>query len=198
MAQPQRLSRRLLGYLKARVPEVRLERVPDPRDPRGRRWPLRSLLVAVLAGVCTGWKSLAQVEALSDEMSPAGRRVLGLKGRVPDTTLRDLLVTIAPEDLRPALHRQVKVAHRRKALEPWGLPFGVAAFDGRGTAVPFADEQYAQRQSADGASEHGVIRTTTVCLVSSRAKTGLDVRPIDPATNEMGAFRAHLAEFQAV
>jgi len=68
-------------------------------------------------------------------MSFGMSRMLGLNRRLPDTTMRDTLVRVDPEQLRRCIHRQVKAAQRRKALRPEGLPFGVVAIDGKSTAI---------------------------------------------------------------
>jgi hypothetical protein len=183
----------MLGVLMARLPETRLERVKDPRSVRGRRWRLETLLRAVLVGLVAGCKSLAQAEALTAEMSLALRKQLGIARRVADTTMRDVLCALDPEELRGPLHAVVRAAHRRKALEPEVLPFGAVAMDGKGTALPSCDDAYAQRQSqGEGKPLVGVVRTMTCTLISSRAKPCIDALPIPAATNEMGRFEANL------
>lgn len=141
--------------------------------------------------MAAGAQSCAECEALTEELSPGARKLLGIKRRLPDTTQRDILVKLETSELRECLRRQVRQAHRRGALRPIGLPFGVVAMDGKHTAITAWDEQYSQRQgegagSARGA--HGVVRTFTCSLVSSRAKACLDAAPIPSATNEMGHF----------
>ncbi len=191
MAQDVRLTRRMINMLIVRLPEVGLEQVEDPRDPRRRRWKLPLLLRAVLVAMVTGCKSLALAEALTAEMSAPLRARLGIPRRVPDTTMRDALCLLDPNEVRRTLHASVRAAHRRKAIEPDGLPFGVAALDGKGTAVPSCDDMYAQRQSqGEGAHLIGVVRTTTCTLISSRAVPCIDAFPIPAATNEMGHFEA--------
>lgn len=197
MAQA-RLTRRMIGVLAARLPEVRLDEVADPRQRRGKRWPLATLLRVVLVALVAGCKSLAQVEALTAEMSVAARKRLGIWRRVADTTLRDVLCKLDPADLRPALHALVRAAHRRRALEPQGLPIGVAAMDGKSTAVRSCDDDYAQRQSQeDGASLVGMVRTVTCTLISTLAMPVIDAVPIPAATNEMGHFEASLRSLHA-
>lgn len=83
-----RLNRHMIGWLRARLPDVDLERVTDPRREHRRRWPLGSMLRAVMVGILAGCRSLADVEALTQEMSPSARRALGIRGRLPDTTAR--------------------------------------------------------------------------------------------------------------
>ena len=186
-----RLTRRVLGVLVARLPESQLDRLNDPRRTRGRRWSLVVLLRAVLVALVAGCKSLAQAEALTAEMSAAARKRLGIARRIADTTMRDLLCMLDPEQLRRSLRAVVRAAHRRKALQPDQLPFGVVAMDGKGTSLPSCDDHYAQRQSqGDRVRLVGVVRTMTCTLISSRAMPCIDVLPIPAATNEMGHFEA--------
>jgi hypothetical protein len=184
-------NRRLAGMLKVRLPEAALDDVADPR--RRRLWSLGSLLRTVVVGVLAGMKSLAEVEAMSAEMSAESRRLLDIDDRVPDTTMRDILCTLDPEEVRGSLHALTRSAHRRKALAPERLPFGVVAMDGKVTALPSCDDQYAQRKTTEDGRLVGLLRTTTCTLVSSSAKVCIDAIPIDASTNEMGSFEASLA-----
>ena len=141
-----RLNRRLIGVLCARLPELMLGVLADPRA-RAARWPLQTILVAVVLGLTANCRNLRQVERLTNRLSKALRKRLEVASRLPDTTVRDVLVEFDPHDLRPALHRQVKLAQRRKALKPVGLPFGVGAIDGRSTSTPITDDNcFAQTQ----------------------------------------------------
>lgn len=199
MAQPARLTRRIAGMLRSRLPELGLEKVADPRHRRGQRWKhLSVLLRAAVVGLVAGRKSTAETEALTDEMSVPMRRTLGIPRRVPDTTMRQTLIRIEPDELRARLHAQTKAAQRRKALLPMGLPFGQVAVDGRTTALPDVTEEdaakgsdvawaerYAQRSSG---SRKRLMRTVTCSLVSARAKPCIDAVPIPAVTNEMGHF----------
>ena len=185
-----RMSRRMAGVLKSRLPETGLDKVSDPRRAQGKRWPLSVILKACLAGMLAGCKSLAQTEALTNEMSPAMSGMLGIGRRVPDTTARNVLVRLQPYTLRACIHRQIKKAWRRKALIPVELPFGVVAIDGKSTAIESWDWRYAQRhRNASGHGAHGLVRTLTCSLVSARAKVCIDAVPIPSETNEMGHFQ---------
>jgi len=148
-------------------------------------------LKGILLGLCTAGRSLADVERLTAEMSRAARWALGLWGRIPDTTLRDLVVRLRPDSLRALIRRQIKKAHRQKALKPHGLPFGAIAVDGKVTSIAAWRKGYAQKQehggSASGAS--GSIRTMTCTLLSDRANVCVDAVPIPPETNEDGCFK---------
>jgi predicted transposase YbfD/YdcC len=193
MAQSTRTKRRVIGMLAKRLDEARLDEIDDPRDPRGQRWSLPALLSGALVGLVAGSRSLKAVEALTDELTPPVRRKLGIGRRIPDTTLRDALSMLEPDDLRPALHASVRAARRRKALEPDGLPFGVVALDGKDTVVPACDDFFAQRQTAgDDAPLAGAVRTVTATLVSASTRPVIDVTSIPASTNEMGIFERAL------
>jgi predicted transposase YbfD/YdcC len=199
MAQEGRMTRRLLGLLSARLPELQLERVADPREVRGRRWKLSSLLTAAVVGLVGGCRSLADVEVLTGELSRATRRRLGLGRRTPDTTLRDVLVRLSVESLRQVLHRQVRAARRRRALKPEGLPFGVAALDGKSTWFRVWDNLYAQRQrTEDGKGAFGLLRSVSACLVSAASRPCLDAQSLPAGTSEVGHYRAVLGELLRV
>lgn len=194
MAQEGRLTRRLCGVLKARLPEVGLAKVADPRGRRGRRWPLSTILRTVVVTMMAGAKSLLDVEKLTQEMSGAARHLIGLRRRVADTTLRDTLCRLSVDSVRAALRRMIHAAHRRKALAPVHVPFGVAAMDGKCTKIEGIDDNYAQRQHPDHGSEYGLVRTITCTLTSSAAKVCIDAIPIPAKTNEMGFFQTALKE----
>lgn len=188
-----RKNKRMIGLLAARVPEIHLGRVPDPRRAHGRKWGLGSLLGAMVVGLTAECRSLAEVEALTDEMSPAARRALRLHQRAPDTTMRDAIIQVKPNGLRRRIYSQVGAGIRRKAIAADAFPFGVVSMDGKATAIEGWGEEVAQRQrygDKDGpdAGARGLVRTVTSLLISSRAKPVLDACPIAPETNEDGQF----------
>ncbi len=182
-------TRRIAGIINTRLPELGLEQVADGRSARGIRWKLGPLLIAPLIAMAAGLKSFAETEKMTEEMSSAMRKQLGIKGRIPDTTLRNTAVKIDPEELRKCLRRQTKAAHKRKAIMPDGFPFGVVAIDGKYTAIETWDDKYSQLQSGtDDRAAYGMVRTINCSLVSSRAKVCIDTSPIPSKTNEMGQF----------
>lgn len=192
MAEQARLHRRIAGMLRKRLADARFDELADPRDPRGLRWKLTTLLHTAIVGLCAGCVSLAQLEELTQRLAVPMRRWLGIARRVPDTTLRDLLCKLTPTKLRRHLHAVIRAAVRRKALAERALPFGVVALDGKGTAVPSCDDGYAQRQTQSEGPLVGVTRTVTSVLVSHPARPCLDVMPIPASTNEMGVFETAL------
>jgi hypothetical protein len=188
--------RRIVGALMKGLNKLQLSKVPDPRDTKKTKHRLSGVLRAVVVGLVAGAKSLAELESLTSRASEAFRRMLGLSGRLPDTTMRDVLVQLLPDALRPVLYRQVRALHRQKALAAAELPFGVVSMDGKTTAIDAWDSTFAQKQvhggSASGA--HGLIRTVTSVLISSRAKVCVDASPIPADTNEDGHFATALDE----
>ena len=53
--------------LKKRLAEARLDEVPDPRDRRGRRWPLGTSLRSAVVGLVSGAQGLGDVERTTAE-----------------------------------------------------------------------------------------------------------------------------------
>lgn len=169
---------------------LRLDGFADPRAKRSRRWKLPHLLRVLLSGLAAGCRNLKEVERLTAQLSPAVRRRLGVFRRVPDTTLRDLLMLLPLDGLRSLLRGQVRGAHRRKQLAPVDLPFGVVAIDGKHTATRLPDECYAQHQGKSGA----VVRTLTASLVSARAAACIDAKPLLAEQTEGSALPEFIDE----
>lgn len=188
----RRELRRMAGMLKARLPELGLARVSEPRA-FVRRWQLNRIVRAAVLGVMSGCKSFAELEELTASLSRAIRRELGLPGRLPDTTARDVFCRLQPDELRSCLHRAVKAAQRRKALQPQGLPFHVVALDGKATSLPCWDFHYAQRHIPEYGAPFGLLRTVTCSLVSAPGRPCIDAVPLPAHTNEMGHFQSCFA-----
>lgn len=190
-----RQIRRITGFLSTKADRLHLDRVTDHRDPRGKRWPLTTLLWTTLLGVMTGQNCFADVERLTADLSMPVRRRFGIRRRISDTTLRDALATLAPADLRPILHSVTRSAMRSKSVTvDFELPFGIVSMDGKYVTVPSVDGQHTQCVShADDDSEiTGRIGTMTATLSSSEARPCIDVYVIPAPTNEMGVFKRAL------
>src|SRR5690606_2720069 len=140
-----RWTRRMIGQMRVRLEDPRFDLVADPRR-RAGRWRLVTCLRAVVVAMIGGLKSFKGLEALTDEMSVAARRSLGFPRRLPDTTARDLVVRLSPGELMKALYRQVRAAHRRGAIAPTTVPWGVLSMDGKDTVINAWDDTYAQKQ----------------------------------------------------
>ena len=183
---PPRLTRRLLGVILKRFPQLHLERLSDARDLKGRRHAsIVPIVRLMLVGMMAGCKGLGEVENLNVDMSPATRGLLRLPKRIADTTCRDTLLRLILDELRQILHRTVRMMEKAGALVPDDLPFGVATMDGRGTATKLweEDDEFAQLQHPKKGGVFALVRTITSCLVSSRARTCLDMFPIPANTN---------------
>jgi len=188
----ERQLRRMGGVLAARLPELDLDAVADPRARQGR-WSLAQILRATLMGILAGCHSLWETEQLTERLSTPMRRQLGLPRRVPDTSARDTLCRVSLDEIRGRLHQLVFTARRRKALKPVGLPFGVVAMDGKVTALPCLNQQFVQNQHPKEGVPYGLVRTVTAALVSAQGRPCIDAIPIPEDTNEMGHFQAALS-----
>jgi hypothetical protein len=189
MSRETREIKRMAGMLAARMLDLKLYQVEDRRRRQGRRWSLEVALRMVLVGMAAGRQSVAEIEELTERMSPSLRRKLGIGRRLPDTTLHDILVRLGVYDMRQCLRHLNVEAWRRKSLQLEGLPFHAVAMDGKGTAVPYWDHHYSQQKTYDdGRKAHGIVRTVTACLISTAAKPILDCFPIPAETSEMGIF----------
>lgn len=136
-----------------------------------------------------GCKSTADSEDLTDEMSPAMRKLLHVPRRLPDTTQRDWLCQPEPERFRPLIHDTIRAAADREALGNIGLPLNVVSQDGKTQVLPCWDPKYAQHHHhKENGAEHGELRTVTSCLITAPGRPCLDAFPIPADTNEMGVF----------
>lgn len=188
------------SYLEQRHSLLRFDRVPDPRDPRGQRWRLGALLSSALVSLMLLARSLRRAEQLTEDL--AGSRLLrklGIRRRVPDSTLGDALALVAPQALLDELHRHVLSEHRRKALGPTRLPVRVVAIDGKAQSVhpepltPF----YCQQQNTEGEPERYLYRVLNATLISSSAAVCIHQKPIPAWTNEMGYFEEFFDELRS-
>jgi hypothetical protein len=175
-----------------RAPVYQFDQVCDPRARQGKRHPLRALLLATLLGMLAGCRKLREVEDLTDELGPTGRKYLDR--RIADTTLQDLWAhqDLEVDSLRKHLWWQVKVQRRQKRLEPVGLPCGVAAIDGKKIHCLGHDAAGdAQKVSGTGGQpDYYLLRVQRAVLTSAAGKPALDQMVVPPQTNEMGAFAA--------
>jgi hypothetical protein len=180
--------------LHSRLPDLGFEHVDDPRRQASVNWPLPTILTMVVTAIVAQRRSLAHLESLSAEMSEASRKLLGLPCRLPDTTARDTLVRLEPDSLRQALYRQVRAAHRRKALRPVGLPFGVVSLDGKFTVIDDAKGGYVSALRDEPKETKGKLGTVTATLISAEAKPCLDARPIRRSWGEETVYPYALDE----
>ncbi len=162
--------------------------MPDPRAREGRR-SLAQILRATLVGLMAGCRSLSETEGLTESLSTTARRMLRLPRRLADTTMRDALCRVPLGGLRAVLHRTVRAAWRRKALEPVGLPVSVVALDGKATALPTLNHPLVQNHIDGQVVPFGLVRTVTCSLVSAAGRPCIDAIPIPAGTNEVAWFQ---------
>ena len=95
---------RLLDHLAA---------VPDPRDPRGVRYPLAGLLAVVVAAVATGAKSFAAIGGWAATLSAPDLAGFGLRDAPDESNLRKLFarLNVAALDLQLARYTFTRTAH---------------------------------------------------------------------------------------
>src|SRR5450756_458183 len=72
-----------------------LARVPDPRDPRGVRYPIVAMLTVVVCAMLAGARSYAAIGEWCADLDATDRRDLGFTGKVPGpVTIWRLLVRV--------------------------------------------------------------------------------------------------------
>jgi predicted transposase YbfD/YdcC len=188
----------IVRYLSKRENALGFARVADPRACRGRRWSLRSLLTATFISMVAQEHSLRGVERLTRDLSGCRRR-LGIPRRVPDSTLAHLIARLDDEaGLRQVLVEDVKRAHRRKALQPVGVPIGVVAIDGKtiwcGTASVNDPACQAMPQTE---RTYNRLHALHAVLVSASSQPCIDQMLVPAETNEMGALPAFVEQLVA-
>jgi len=189
------LRKRTAGILNSRLPDLHLGDLADSRDKKGRVWTQPQLATATVTALMAGCKGMAESEALTDEMSPSMRKLVGVPRRLPDTTQRDWLCQDEPERFRTLIHNSIRAAADREALRNIGLPLNIASMDGKTQVLPCWDPKYAQHHShKNEVAEHGELRTVTSCLITAPGRPCLDAFPIPADTNEMGIFPTAFTE----
>lgn len=102
-----------------------LARVPDPRDPRGLRYPLAGVLALAVSAVLAGTRSFAAIGQWAADLDLAHLARLGLDGAPTESTLRKLFARL---DVA-ALDRQLGVFAWTRTAQAGGRR--VIAIDGK-------------------------------------------------------------------
>jgi hypothetical protein len=194
----ERFVKRVARFVRKRATALELDKVKDPRDRRGRRWRLRSLLSAALIGLVALERSLRGVERLTRDLAGC-RKALHISRRVPDTTLASLLTRLDDEDgLRRVLLSDIRRAERRKALEPTRLRLNVVAIDGQTIwcGKKLLDDPACQAMPQEGRTYYRLHMLHAV-LVSAASQPCLDQMAVPAETNEMGAFATFFSRLLA-
>lgn len=154
-----------------------LGKVPDPRDPRGVRYPLVGVLAAAVCAVLTGARSFAAIGEFAAALDAGQLERLGLQRAPVESTLRKLFARLDAAAFDAALAvfawcRVRQVGGRR-----------VIAIDGK--TVRGARSADSQAPHLIAALEHG----TGVVLGQHQ---------VEAKSNEIPAVRDLLASFEAV
>jgi len=104
----------------------------DSRQGHLVKYPASALMAVLMMGMLTATTSMRKIETLTTTFSTTIRRMFGVTSRrIADTTLYDFLCRLELNDLNGLLARYVKSMWRLGRLMPQGVPFSVAAFDGK-------------------------------------------------------------------
>lgn len=111
-----------------------LNGIEDSRAPHLVKFTAATLIAVLMFGLLTAQTAMRGVETLTTQLSSATRERIGLRHhRVSDTALYDFLKLLQPDDLDGVLVRFAKAMWSMGKLKPQGLPFSVAAIDGKNT-----------------------------------------------------------------
>lgn len=159
------------------------EEVPDPRNPRGVRHSLPSLLNMLVLGLVTNRSTLRDVERLIDRL-PA-RRALGIGGPASDTTLYNVVRRVDPSSLRAVVVAQVRAMERNKQLEPaFDFPCSLVAIDGKALGTdPERLHPESHRQTVGDGARY-VLKALRAVHITSAVKPILDQRLIPKGKGE--------------
>ncbi len=183
MRKQDREMRRMAGVLAKGLSTLRLNEIPDPRSKNKIKRSLSTMLTSIILGMMTRQHSLKDVEEQTEFLSLAIRGKLFIPDRIPDTTIRSVIMRLSIKDLRNLLYKQTKAELRSKRLKPSVLPIGVCAVDGKYSTTRNPDDCWAQKRN-----ENYQLRTMTCSLVSSEIPLIIDTVPVPSETNEMGVF----------
>ncbi|WP_232323972.1 transposase family protein [Catenuloplanes japonicus] len=112
-------------------PLAALTKVPDPRDPRGIRYPLSAVLTVAVCAVMAGASSFAAITDWLHDLDESARVRLGFGDGVPaGTTMWRLLIRLDPTLLTSVLAGWVHSRTCRQGLPPRRYR-RVIAVDGR-------------------------------------------------------------------
>ena len=149
--------------------------VREPRSPRGRTRGLGCLLDALLIGLMACDRALRDVEDRTERLNLLNDKDGRSAGRIPDTTMGDLLAVLNPDDLMPVLVRQVRDMVRRNELAPVGLPIGVVVVDGKslGKLTHDANGHGLLQHEASSGLPFWLVRVLRAVLSSAAGKPAL-------------------------
>lgn len=200
MMLSSRTLRRTAGFISRFFADPLFSRISDPRSKRGRRCKSAvPFLKTIAVGLAAGCKGFVDVQRLTKSMPIGMRRVLGIHKFTPDTTLRDFVCALNPEELCRVIWVLGYDALRRKALHFSGqFPFGIASLDGKYPCVrdvgandkkPASPYLQVHHDKESGNATHGLVRVITSVLITAVARPIIGATPVPAETNEVGHFK---------
>ena len=194
----KRTIRRMAGLIVKYFSDELLHRFIDPRSLQGRRWKsCLPLIRAVLLGLACGCKGLGELEELTDDMHIGVRRLLKIPRRIPDTTLRDFIVLLGPEQLSELLYVVGYDAWRRRALKDSAeFPWSVFSLDAKYPVIRDINKsEFLQvHHNENGEAIYGMLRTVTATLITAAGQPIFGAVPVPGDTNEQGSFQKALGD----
>lgn len=150
----------------------------DPRSRINRTWNFSYLMNILWFGMLSGCKNLREVEDFSE----------CYRERVPDTTLRDIMVMISPEPLRAKLVQEVKKSLHEHELPKEDFPIRITVIDGKCISVSkgFVGDFSQKSECNDGVQY--INRVLRAVHVSNETKLILGQQTICGKTSEMKEF----------
>lgn len=165
--------------------------VEDPRDDKNQKHAHHGLLALMAAAFACGRIHLRKVEDFSGDLGAAGRRKLGIKGRVSDTTLYRLASEQKPKGFRETVYAQARNLLDQKVITNDIFPYGVMTFDGKLVWASTTSMVDGAKTSLDEKS--GVLTASLMSLravlTSSQVRPCLDFELIGEKAGESPAFR---------
>jgi predicted transposase YbfD/YdcC len=163
--------------------------INDPRDNRGKRWRLSSVLQSIFLGFVCGSTTYRDVEKLSIRL-PKWLKIF-IPRRISDTTLRNVISVVDPKELEATLVTQVKEEYRGKRLPiQYMLPIHIVSIDGKVQTgkAPFHPACEKRVMEKTGVVYYHLAFMRAV-LTSAHTKVCLQVERITRGTNDMGYFK---------
>jgi predicted transposase YbfD/YdcC len=143
--------------------------VTDPRNPQGVRFPIDSMLLALLAGLLAGCVGLRDVERQSQRLG-LGRR----GGKISDTALTSLLKLFDDKLLLPLQVAMVQDMKRRGQLQSEGLRLNWTTIDGKYSTLDHDADGMAQKfEDKENKSIYWRLGVLRAVLVSAPGRPAL-------------------------
>jgi len=205
-----------------RIENLGFHRVSEPRQKAKVKYPLPPMLATLVAAMVTMARNLREVEDRSGQIAQKHNEWLGIHRRIADNTYGKVIPRLDFDELMARLHAAVKAEKRRGNLEPTMLPIRTAAIDGKNVATlhwfdlcrvldlepdqatasqvkrrikkRFPNVQFCKPKTG---KPYALARVHTVTLISSLAGCCIHQRPIQGATNEIGAMPSLVRELKA-